>query len=606
MLTSFKTLWKRGLARLAQRRAHQQHRRLIKSLVDRAHSLAGQEISREDSAGKSADFISIITPAYNTPRQYLVDLLQSIDRQHAGNFEIIIVDDGSTSKETIDFLRSITDERVRCLYSTRNSGIVGATNQGISEAKGNWITFLDHDDALSPYVIPLISALIKREPDCQFIYTDEIITNEALDPEDLFLKPAFDRVLLSGVNYINHLSFYRTERLRAIGGLRSGFDGSQDYDLVLRYTKDLPDSAIFHLPYPAYYWRRDGKSYSAQYLERATQAARRALSEVYDAAPVEGSFLIPTLHRVDIHKPRDDWPKVSVVIPNKNSRSLIAQAMDGLLRGTAYPDLEIIIVDNGSDDPDVIELYENYKKSSDNIIININEEPFNFSKMVNRGASLANSDLILLLNNDIEIIDPDWLKEMVSCLQFADAGVVGAKLLYPNRLSQHVGVMVGFGGYAGHWYLEQEAGFPGPMGRLAVRQSMSAVTGACFLTTRRCWEDLGGFDEQEFKIAYNDVDYCLRALSRGYRIIWTPFAVLVHHESATRGSDETPQNIARFEQEKASLNRRHGTQEFQDPAINPWYTTDRSYPVPRLLTAPPPARSGSWRPAPRNQATRSQ
>jgi GT2 family glycosyltransferase len=198
---------------------------------------------------------------------------------------------------------------------------------------------------------------------------------------------------------------------------------------------------------------------------------------------------------------------------------------------------------------------------------------------------------MLLVNNDIEVTEPGWLKEMVSCLAWSDVGIVGAKLMYPNGLSQHLGVIVGFGGYAGHWFMEQAERFTGPMGRLAVRQSLTAVTGACLLITRTCWEAAGPMDAERFRIAYNDIDLCLRARKAGFRVVWTPFARLTHHESASRGSDETPQNIARFEQEKANLLLAHGTDRFIDPAINPWMTRDRSYPDARLLDRLPPARS---------------
>lgn len=588
MLAPLKNLWKRGIARLVQRRANKQYRLLLQSLTGRAQSLAANELKGQQ-VDSDAVFISVITPVYNAPRAYIDDLVKSFVDQNYRHSELILVDDGSSSPETIDTLSSISQNRVRCIRLEQNLGIVAATNKGLSEAVGNWVTFLDHDDAFAPHALHMISLSIQQNNECEFLYTDEVITNRHLVVADIFLKPAFDRVLLSGVNYINHCSVYQTDKVRAIGGFRAGFEGSQDYDLLLRYTSALKDEAIVHLPYPAYLWRRDGQSYSAKHLDRATEAAREALSQVYGGAPVHPSPLLDGLHRVDLAS-ATAFPKVSVIIPNINSPRLLDRVMNGLLGQTDYPDMEIIIVDNGSTDPDTLELYGRYGARG-NVIIDIIPEPFNFSRVVNRGAGQATGPLLLLLNNDIELVEPSWLKEMVACLGYEGVGVVGAKLLYPNRCSQHLGVIVGFGNYAGHWYMEQPVDFPGPMGRLAVRQSLSAVTGACLLTTRQCWDDLGGLDEHEFKIAYNDVDYCLRALEKGHKVVWTPFATLIHHESATRGSDETPQNRQRFEQEKANLDRRHHTIGYQDPAINPWYTTDRSYPVPRLLPSLPPART---------------
>jgi GT2 family glycosyltransferase len=374
--------------------------------------------------------------------------------------------------------------------------------------------------------------------------------------------------------------------LARIGGLREGFQGSQDYDLLLRYTAGLAPNEILHVPYPAYIWRRDGKSFSAAFLDAATRNARRALAERYareGRAAIVGPALSPDLHRIRFDADRPTWPLVSVVIPSRDALSLISRVLEGLTAVTDYPALEIIVIDNGSKDPAVLALYERYRKRAASFQARVATEPFNFSRSVNRGIAAARGDHILLLNNDIEILEPNWLKEMVSCLDFPDAGIVGAKLLYPNRTIQHVGVIVGLGGLAGHWYNRREEDFPGPMGRLRVRQSLSAVTGACMLISRACIERIGTLDESVFGIAYNDVDFCLRAVKDGFRVIWTPFAVLIHHESASRGSDETPQNIDRFRRDQQSLRDRHQTDGFEDPAFSPWCTKDRADPAPLLL-----------------------
>ena len=203
---------------------------------------------------------------------------------------------------------------------------------------------------------------------------------------------------------------------------------------------------------------------------------------------------------------------------------------------------------------------------------------------------MAKGALVLLLNNDIEIVERDWLKEMVSCFEFDDVGVVGAKLLYPDRTIQHVGVIAGLGGYAGHWFIGQDKDFPGPMGRLHVRQSLSVVTGACMLVSKDCWRSTGPFDEDVFPIAYNDVDFCLRTIDKGFRVVWTPFATLIHHESATRGSDETRENVDRFNRDKASLRDRHRTDTYEDRYFSPWYSKRHSHPRPIFLDRLPPAR----------------
>lgn len=578
---------------LLQRRAARRHQRLIEEVAAQAFRLGGEMAARQSPYPETGrPLIAIITPVYNTPVRYLEDLITSLEQQPAGLAELILVDDGSTDLACKAFLASLRHPRIQLVTLETNQGIVGATNAGIALARADWITFVDHDDVLAPHALAVLRAAIEDHPEAEFFFTDELITGPKLNPEDFFLKPAFDRVLLSGVNYINHLSVYRTDRVKVLG-MREGYEGSQDYDLLLRYTSGLSDETIFHIPYPAYRWRRDGKSFSAQHMDRATDAARRAISQAFGNVPVRPSPIIPGLHRLAFEERERVWPKVSVIIANLNAPTLVRQVVEGLIERTDYPALQLVIVDNGSSHPDTLAFYRELTDSAHDVRIDIRKALFNFSRAVNRGAALGDGELILLINNDIEILNPDWLKEMVTCLDYGNVAVVGAKLLYPTRLTQHVGVMVGFGNYAGHWYLDQPADFPGPIGRLAVRQALTAVTGACFLTTRSCWDELGGFDETNFKIAYNDIDFCLRAREKGYRIIWTPFASLIHHESATRGSDETLENRERFETEKANLDRRHGTIGYADVAINPWYTTDRSYPVPRILTSLPEPRTNT-------------
>jgi GT2 family glycosyltransferase len=548
-------------------------------LVMHAYSLAAAEANPTPLAAPRVGFI---VPVYNTAPEYLDALVASLRLQRAGSWQLVLSDDGSTAPKTCAWLQQhASDVDLVILRHADNRGIAAATNAGLSAVSAPWVGLLDHDDALAPYALDRIVRALDDHPDCAFLYTDEVIADDRLQPMDVFLKPAFDPVLLSGVNYINHLSVFRRNRLIAVGGLREGFDGSQDYDLVLRYTADLPRETCLHLPYPAYIWRRDGKSFSIRHQERAVAAARRALREAYGrpAAPA----LSDDLHRVRFDGGEREWPLVSIIIPSRDGFDLIERVLRGLVEETDYPTLEVIVVDNGSTDPRVLALYERYRQGTVPFRAEIKPEPFNFSRSTNRGLALAKGSFLLLLNNDVEILEPGWLKEMVSCFDYADTGIVGSRLLYPDRTIQHAGVIVGFGELAGHWYLRRAADFPGPMGRLRVRQSLSCVTGACLLMSRRTLEAVGPLDEDAFAIAYNDVDLCLRAVAAGLRVVWTPFATLIHHESATRGNDETARNVARFREEQRNLRQRHRTDDFPDRAISPWYSKDRSEPVPRLL-----------------------
>ncbi len=587
LFARLRAAFRRRLHRPRETAAHFRH------VIDLAAAAAGGD----DQAIRSLEhkpLISFVVPVFNTNPQYLTELIASFKLQPRNLCELILSDDGSTLPQTQRWLDDhAATTGVSILRNRENHGIAAATNRAIAHAAGHWIGFVDHDDALAPYAVSQIAKALENAPACQFLYTDEVIADRYLRPVDYFLKPAWDQVLLSGVNYINHLSVYRRGRLLKIGGLRDGFQGSQDYDLLLRYTTGLRPEEILHLPFPAYVWRRDGASFSAKFLETATTNARRALAEAYakgQSLAIVDQAMTPDLHRIRFDLARSEWPLVSVVIPSRDAMPLISKVLDGLTNITDYPAMEIIVIDNGSKDPDVLALYERYRRGSVPFAACVKKEPFNFSRAVNLGIAMAKGDVILLLNNDIEVLEPNWLKEMVSCLDYRETGIVGAKLLYPDRTIQHVGVIAGLGGFAGHWFIGRDESFPGPMGRLRVRLSLSVVTGACMLVSRRCIGETGLFDEKIFNIAYNDVDFCLRAISRGFRVVWTPFATLVHHKSASRGSDEVPEHIERFRRDKQSLRARHRTDEFEDRAFNPWYSKDRSDPVPIQLERLPRAR----------------
>jgi len=561
-------------------------------------ALAIETETRMNEAHKDASepLISFIVPTYNTSPAFLRDLLDSFMVQKASYAEFILSDDGSSVAATLDALEAARSRPgVRVVLNRQNRGIAATTNAGIAAARGSWIAFVDHDDMLVPGTIAIVADAILQHPGAVFFYTDELIVDAGLTPIGEFCKPAYDSVLLSGMNYINHLSVFRADRLAAVGGLREDREGSQDYDLLMRYLLGAPAGSIVHIPYLAYLWRRETASYSIVHSERAVANARRslALAHARDGipAPVEQA-LEPTFHKVRLSGPE---PRVSIVIPNRDSLQLIRRVVADLNERTDYRPKDIVIVDNGSTDPAVLKFYDTLRR--DGVTVDILTEPFNFARMCNRGARLAEGEAILFLNNDIEV-EPDgagWLAEMVECLRFEATGIVGAKLAYPTGKAQHNGVIVGLGDAAGHWYMEAGPNEPGPMGRLFVRQTLGAVTGACMLVTRPCFEALGGFDEERFPIAYNDVDLCVRARALGYRTVWTPFARLIHHESVSRGSDEEgPQNV-RFKEEMTRLQERHGTRTYLDDAFSPFYDRRYSYPtivVPDELPAPRPNRFG--------------
>ncbi|NEI69717.1 glycosyltransferase [Rhizobium lusitanum] len=550
------------------------------------------ELAAPPVSATAGNWLSIVVPVYNAPPRYLDDLVKSFEAQSEQGTELILSDDGSTSSETRQWYESQqSKDNVRFVLNERNGGIAAATNAGLAHAQGQWIAFLDHDDVIAPHAFRLIRHTLERNLKANFLYTDELVVDDTLKPTGVMLKPAYDSVLLTGVNYINHFSIYRHSRLREIGYLRTGYDGSQDYDLLLRYLESLPEESILHLPYPAYWWRRNGKTYSRKFMDAATSNARKALTERFErlqqAIDVEGA-LTKTLHRVIFEAPRE-WPKISIVIPSKDNLDLISRILGDIFTKTDYPNFEVLVIDNGSTDQSVLDLYDRYRQTEPRFSASVTAEAFNFSRSINRGLQAATGEHCLILNNDVEVIESGWLKEMVSCLAYDRTGIVGAKLLFSNDKMQHAGVVIGFGGLAGHWYMNKPKEFGGPMNRLHVRNTMTCVTGAVMLISGDCLRKIGLFDEENFAVAYNDVDYCLRAHKAGYRIVWTPFACLYHHESLSRGSDKSGERKKRFEQEKQNLRRLHATQNFIDRSLNPAYSRDKSDPrivIPTRLHIP--------------------
>jgi GT2 family glycosyltransferase len=428
-------------------------------------------------------------------------------------------------------------------------------------ARAPYVARLDAGARLAPHALALIAAALAENPEAVALYTDEIAGGEVV------LKPAFDPVLLDGFDYFGRLAVYRRETVAALGGF------GPDYELALRVAAAAPPGGVLHLPYPAYIGPARRQDPEAM---RAAHGAR-----------VFASGLAPDRLRPALAL--SPWPKVGVVIPSRDAPELIGAALEGLFARTDYPAFDVTVIDNGSTDPRTLALYARH--AGPRLRVDIRPEAFNFSRACNRGAGLSDAEVLLFLNNDVEAPEPGWLMEMVSCLAYPATGIVGAKLLYPDGALQHAGVIAGLGGYAGHWHIGRPEDEYGPQRRLAVRQSLSVVTGACMLATRACFDAVGGFDEQTFPVAYNDVDFCLRAGAAGFRTIWTPFARLIHHESATRGSDETPQQRARFARDKAALQARHRTDILEDRAYNPWAARGHSDPWPQARADLPKPRA---------------
>ena len=525
--------------------------------------------------------ISFVVRVKDARSAHLSELLQSFQDQASRAAELIICDDHSTSSDTQSWLaRHEAAPNVQIIRSTHSAGYAAAVNAGIAAARGEWISVIEQTGALTPHVVNLVAQVIREHPGCKLIYTDEVVADDKLQALSYRFKPAYDEVLLSGFNYINHLCCYRRDLVRELGGFREQSAGPANYDMVLRCTQRLRADEIKHLPYPG--WRgRDVRAVPED--EAACRILAERYASAYGGSPVDAVGVANGMYRIRFDKRTRTWPRVSVVIPNRDSFKLISRVLFDLTHQTDYENIEIIVIDNGTADARVLALYETMQKEKIPFHYRVQPMPFNFSRQTNQGIAMASGELILLLNNDVEVIERQWLREMVACFDYPETGVVGPRMLWPDGRIQQAGIIIGLKGLASQ-------NITGTMNRLCVRQSFTAVSGACMLVSRRCFENIGLLDEDEFAVTYNDFDFCLRAVAGGYRVVWTPFATLTHHVSLSRGNDYTLAKRARARREARSMRQRHNPGTFQDRAFSPWYDRRRVIPSITMLDQLPKAR----------------
>jgi glycosyltransferase involved in cell wall biosynthesis len=517
---------------------------------------------------------SVVMPVYDTPEGLLGKAIQSVLDQVYPHWELCIADDASTQPHVREVLERFAarDPRIKVAYRQANGHICEASNTALALATGEFTALFDHDDVLSPMALYEVAAEIDAYPGAQFIYSDE----DKIDMEDRrfdpYFKPDWNPDLNTGQNYTSHLSVYRTELIRSLGGFRAGFEGSQDWDLLLRAIERIPASSIRHIPKLLYHWRAAPGSTALQLAEKSypVEAARMALEDHFRrlGEPVE-MLAVPGDHwriRYPVPSPA---PLVSLIIPTRNALNLVRQAVKSILEITDYPSYEIIIVDNGSDDPEAIAYFAQISRDDPRVRILHYREPFNYSAINNRAVREARGEIVGLLNNDVEAIDRGWLGEMVSHAVRPGIGAVGAMLYYPLNTVQHAGVILGLGGVAGHPFKEFPRGDQGQKNRLRLVQNYSAVTAACLVIRRERFLEVGGLNEKDLSIAFNDVDLCCKLIKAGYRNLWTPYAEFYHHESATRGVEDTPEKKARFQAEIDYMMNTWGELLMSDPAYNP-------------------------------------
>ncbi len=512
---------------------------------------------------------SIVVPVYDTPADLLGKLLASVQAQWYPDWELILVDDCSPREATRDEMRAIGDVRVKCHFLTENKGISGATNEALARATGDFIVFLDHDDELTEDCLYELAVCIGRE-DPDFIYSDE----DKIAPDgrftEPFFKPDWSPDTMMSTMYTCHVSCVRRSLAEEVGGLRSKFDGAQDYDFILRVVEKT--DRIAHVPKVLYHWRVIPASVAADLAAKpyAVEAARLARVTALERRGLEGTLepvpQIPGHYRVN-YKPRGN-PLVSIIIPSKNNGKVLRQCVDSINAKSSHANRELVILDNGSTERETVAYLEGLKGRPGVTVIR-HDAPFNFSEINNIGARHSKGDILLFLNDDTEVLTPDWLERMAGYAQLPHVGAVGAKLVYPNTRSiQHAGILNLAAG-PGHAFLQGHADAPGYFARALLEYDWIAVTGACLMMERAKFEAVGGFDES-FPVAYNDVELCFRLVRKGLYNVVVQAAELVHHESLSRGRDElSPEKRARLETERRRLYETHPGFFMRDPFHSP-------------------------------------
>ncbi|MBD5102991.1 MAG: glycosyltransferase family 2 protein [Subdoligranulum sp.] len=541
-------------------------------------------LRRELRAQRRAQFakmplVSVAVPLYNTPPRFLRQLLRSLRRQTYANWELVLADASDAGNDVPQrVVRRIHDPRIRYLRLAENGGIARNTNAAFEAAHGEYLALLDHDDVLTPNALhEAVKAINEQHAD--FVYSDEIVLDASLRRlGEYHFKPDFSPDTLRGCNYITHLAvFSRDLLMRAGGGERPEFDGAQDFDLILRLTEQA--ETIVHIPKVLYWWRGHSGS-TAEDMGAKPYAIAAGAAAVADqlkrldmpgtAEPVPGCSGAYRV-RYEITRPG----RVTVMIPNKDHREDLMRCIGSLYQNAGWDDLEVLILENNSAEPETFACYEQLQKQYPCCRVLMYEGGFNFSAINNFGARHAAGAHLLLLNNDIEVETPGFVRELLSYSQRPDVGAVGAKLFYPDDTVQHAGVIIGIGGSAGHSHKCHPRESAGDMYRLATTQNFCAVTGACLMVKKELYERMGGLDAEQFAVAYNDVDFCLRLWQSGCLNVMTPFAAATHHESKSRGDDTGcgGEKQARYERERDNFRARYaGLMQRGDPYYNPHFT----------------------------------
>lgn len=523
---------------------------------------------------------SIVVPLFKTPEKYLGSLIRSIQAQTYGNWELCLSDGSGIDSKLEQFVNKFAENDNRIVYIPHESclQISENTNAAIEAASGEFIVFADHDDELTPDALYECVQRLNEKRDTLVIYSDE--DKMTMDGNKFFqphFKPDFNIDLLCTVNYICHLFVVKRDIIDMVGMLRSEFDGAQDYDFIFRCTEQAGREHICHIPRILYHWRchEDSTAENPESKLYAFEAGKKAVQAHYERIGVkariqQGEFL--GLYRTQFI--RDYDPLISIIIPNKDHIDDLKRCIDSIEQKSTYKNLEYIIVENNSTEDQTFTYYKKLEKSNPRARVVYWDGVFNYSAINNFGIREANGEYLLLLNNDTEIINEDCLEELLGYCMREDVGAVGARLYYEDDTIQHAGVVIGFGGIAGHCFVQQKRGVTGYCHRIICAQDYSAVTAACMMVKRKAYEDAGGLSEK-LQVAFNDIDFCLKLQRAGYLVVYNPYAELYHYESKSRGLEDTPEKVARFNREIKTFEERWPEiLRDGDPYYNPNLTLD--------------------------------
>ena len=525
---------------------------------------------------KKRPLISVIIPVYqDKPEQetWLVEAIESVRNQIYDNWELCIADDASKAphvRKVLERFAKKDPRRIKVVYRETNGHISANSNSALALAHGEFIALLDHDDVIRPHALACVALELDAHPHADLIYSDEDKIDENGHRYDHYFKPDWNPDLFNVQNYVSHLGVYRTHLVREVGGFRIGYEGSQDWDLAHRVIERSAPDRIRHIPKVLYHWRSVPGSTATIISAKnyANTAAQKVLTEHFVRAGIDAK-LSPTKGSYwRMHYPiPEPAPRVTLIIPTRNRLNVLQPCVESLLAKTSYANFEVLIVDNDSDDSDTLNYLGELRTRERVRVVSFPGE-FNFSAINNFGVSQTDAPVVGLLNNDLEVIHGDWLDEMVSHALRPEIGCVGAKLYYPDDKIQHAGVILGIGGVAAHAWQTHPRGHAGQAHRNFLQQNLSAVTAACLVIRREVFLKAGGLDEK-LRVAFNDVDFCLKVRAAGYRNLWTPYAELYHHESASRGKEDTLEKRDRFRGEVEVVTERWGDALVNDPAYNP-------------------------------------